>query len=165
MANPVTAKEVLTTLRHNLRSRSDLGLGKAVADRLLEPPNPFEPALARKPQRWFVLLCIILVAALGAFVYFSSPGPHGGVLVFLVRRTRAVPPHQPPTSRTGHLPYYCCPCRARQRLRGCFSRGTIGLRLSGDRAVRRSGLGDSPENSFAFHQNGLGCRGAQRPHF
>jgi hypothetical protein len=71
MANPVTAKEVLTTLRHNLRSRSDLGLGKAVADRLLEPPNPFEPGLIRRPQRWFVLLCIISVAALGAFVYFN----------------------------------------------------------------------------------------------
>lgn len=71
MANPVTAKEVLTTLRHDLRSRSDLGLGKAVADRLLEPPNPFEPRLVRRPQRWFVLLSTISVAALGAFVYFN----------------------------------------------------------------------------------------------
>lgn len=71
MAKPVTAKEVLTTLRHNLRGRSDLGLGKAVADRLLDPPNPFEPGVVRKPQRWFVLLCIISVAALGAFVYFN----------------------------------------------------------------------------------------------
>jgi len=71
MANPLTAKEVLTTLRQNLRSRSDLGLGKAVADRLLEPQNPFEPGLVRKPQRWFVLLCIISVAALGAFVYVN----------------------------------------------------------------------------------------------
>ncbi len=71
MANPVTAKEVLTTLRHNLRSRSDVGLGNAVADRLLEPPNPFEPGLVRRPQRRFVLLCIISVAALGSFVYFN----------------------------------------------------------------------------------------------
>jgi hypothetical protein len=71
MASPVTAKEVLTTLRHNLRSRSDVGLGKAVADRLLEPQNPFEPGLVRRPQRWFVFLCIISVAALGAFVHFN----------------------------------------------------------------------------------------------
>jgi len=71
MANPVTAKDVLTTLRDNLRSRSDVGLGKAVADRLLEPPNPFEPGLVRRPQKWFVLLCIISVAALGSFVYFN----------------------------------------------------------------------------------------------
>ena len=71
MANPATAKEVFTTLRHNLRSRSDLGLGKSVADRMLEPQNPFEPGVARKPQRWFVLLCIISVAALGSFVYFN----------------------------------------------------------------------------------------------
>ena len=71
MANPVTAKEVLTNLRHNLRSRSDLGLGRAMADRLLEPQNPFEPGLVRRPQRWFVLLSIISVAALGTFVYFN----------------------------------------------------------------------------------------------
>ena len=71
MANPVTAKEVYTALRQNLRSRPDLGLGKAVADRVLEPPNPFEPGVVRKPQRWFVLLCIISLAALGAFVYFN----------------------------------------------------------------------------------------------
>ena len=71
MANPVTAKEVLTTLRRNLRKRSDVGLSKAVADRLLEAPNPFQPGLIRRPQRWFVLLCIVSVAALGAFVYFN----------------------------------------------------------------------------------------------
>jgi len=71
MANPVTAKEMYTALRQNLRSRPDLGLGKAVADCVLEPPNPFELGVVRKPQRWFVLLCIISLAALGAFVYFN----------------------------------------------------------------------------------------------
>ena len=71
MANPVTAKEAYTALRQNLRSRPDLGLGKAVAGCVLEPPNPFEPGVVRKPQRWFVLLCIISLVALGAFVYFN----------------------------------------------------------------------------------------------
>ena len=71
MPTPAPAKEAYTALRQNLRSRPDLGLGKAVADRVLEPPNPFEPGLVRKPQRWFVLLCIISLAALGAFVYFN----------------------------------------------------------------------------------------------
>jgi hypothetical protein len=39
----------------------------------------------------------------------------------------------------------------------------IGLRLSGDQAPpAKPGLRDSPENSFAFHQNSLGCRGEAR---
>ena len=71
MPTPVTAKEVYTALRQNLRSRPDLGLGKAVAECVLEPPNPFEPGVVRKPQRWFVLLGIISLAALEAFVYFN----------------------------------------------------------------------------------------------
>jgi hypothetical protein len=71
MANPVTVKEVRTTLSQNLRSRPDLGLRKAAVDRVLERPNPFEPGAVRKLQRWFVLLCIVLLAALGALFYFN----------------------------------------------------------------------------------------------
>lgn len=71
MPNPVTAKEVYTALRQNLRSRPDLGLGKAVADRVLESPNVFESESARKPRRWFVLFCILSLATIGAFVYFN----------------------------------------------------------------------------------------------
>lgn len=58
-------------LRQNLRNRPDLGLRKAVAGRVLEPPNPFEPESVRKPRQWFVLLCIVSLAALGALVYFN----------------------------------------------------------------------------------------------
>jgi len=49
----------------------------------------------------------------------------------------------------------------RETLRECFSGNALGLRLSGDQArLLNPGLRDSPENSFAFHQNSLGCRGA-----
>jgi len=71
MTKPATVKEVRTTLRQNLQSRSDLGLWKAVTNGVLEPPNPFEPGAARRPQRWFVLLSIVSLGALGAFFCFN----------------------------------------------------------------------------------------------
>jgi len=71
MARPATVKEVRAALRRNLESRPDLGLRKAVKNVVLEPANPFDPATARRPQRWFVLACIVSVGALGAFFYFN----------------------------------------------------------------------------------------------
>jgi hypothetical protein len=71
MAKPATVKEVRTVLRQNLQSRPDLGLWKAVKDVVLEPPNPFEPSAVRRPQRWFVLLSIVSLGALGAFFCFN----------------------------------------------------------------------------------------------
>jgi len=58
-------------LREDLRKRSDLGLRKTVAQHLLEPPNPFDPNSGQKPQRWFVLSCVVSLAAVGAVVYFN----------------------------------------------------------------------------------------------
>lgn len=71
MAKPATVKEVRAALRRNLDSRPDLGLSKAVVKAVLEPDNPFDPAATRKPQRWFVLACVVSVGALGAFFYFN----------------------------------------------------------------------------------------------
>lgn len=71
MAKPATVKEVRAALRRNLDGRPDLGLSKAVVNAVLEPDNPFDPAAPRKPQRWFVLACIVSVGALGAFFYFN----------------------------------------------------------------------------------------------
>ena len=67
----VTPKDVHGMLRQYLRSRSDLGLWKAVAAQVLEPKNPFEPESIRKPQQWFVLFSIVSLAAIGAFLYFN----------------------------------------------------------------------------------------------
>jgi hypothetical protein len=58
-------------LRDDLRKRSELGLRRTVAQHLLEPPNPFEPNSAPRPQRWFVLSSIVSLAAVGAVVYFN----------------------------------------------------------------------------------------------
>jgi|HubBroStandDraft_3_1064219.scaffolds.fasta_scaffold2070959_2 hypothetical protein len=71
MAQQITAKEVYMMLREDLRKRSDLGLRKKVAQHLLEPPNAFDPNSSQKPQRWFVLFCVVSLAAVGAVVYFN----------------------------------------------------------------------------------------------
>jgi hypothetical protein len=71
MASRATIKEVQTSLRQNLQGRPDLGLWKAVMNGALETPNPFEPGAARRPQRWFVLLSIVSLGALGAFFCFN----------------------------------------------------------------------------------------------
>jgi len=71
MTKNVTVREVYLALENNLRQRPDLGLGKAVADGVLEPRNPFEPRARRRPQRWFVLLSMVAAALLGSFLYFN----------------------------------------------------------------------------------------------
>jgi len=58
-------------LRQCLRRRSDLGLWNAVAEKILEPKNPFGDGGRRRPQRWFVLLLMSSFAAVVAFVYFN----------------------------------------------------------------------------------------------
>jgi len=67
----ITLQEAQAMLREYLRSRSDIGVGNAIRAAILEPPNPFETASPRKPQRWFVVLLIILCALLGTFAYFN----------------------------------------------------------------------------------------------
>jgi hypothetical protein len=71
MPKQVTAQEVHAVLRQNLRKRPDLGLRNAVADGVLEPASPFEPQAVRPPRRWFVLLGLLMVLAVGCFVYFN----------------------------------------------------------------------------------------------
>jgi hypothetical protein len=72
MIKEITAREIHPLLRGNLRSRPDLGLRNAVAERVLEPANPFEPQAVQPPQRWFVFLCLLAVLTIGLFVYFNS---------------------------------------------------------------------------------------------
>ena len=71
MPKQVIAQDVHAVLRQNLRSRPDLGLRKAVANRVLKPANPFEPEAVRPPRRWFVLLGLLVVLAVVCFVYFN----------------------------------------------------------------------------------------------
>jgi hypothetical protein len=66
-----TAEAVHDALAENLKNRPDLGLRNALAERVLESRNPFEPEAARPPQRWFVLFSLLALLALGCFVYFN----------------------------------------------------------------------------------------------
>ena len=71
MSDSTTTKSVFGTLRQYLRDRSDLGIGKAVRDSVLEPLNPFDSNAARAPRRWFVLFGLVSGSLLGCFVYFN----------------------------------------------------------------------------------------------
>jgi hypothetical protein len=67
----IKPKDVDRMLQQCLRRRSDLGLWNAVAEKILEPKNPFGDGGRRRPQRWFVLLLVSSFAAVVAFVYFN----------------------------------------------------------------------------------------------
>jgi hypothetical protein len=71
MSDRSTTKSVYGSLRQYLRERSDLGIGKAVRDSVLEPLNPFDTKAARAPRRWFVLFMLLGGSLLGCFVYFN----------------------------------------------------------------------------------------------
>jgi len=71
MARTVTRQEVHSWLKDHLRGRPELGLSKAVAHVVLEPPNPFEPEARRRPRKEFVLGALWLLALAGVFVYFN----------------------------------------------------------------------------------------------
>ncbi len=71
MAEQLTVREVHATLEEYLRNRSDVGVWRGMATRVMGPKNPFEPESVRKPRLWFVLFLAVSVAATGAFVYFN----------------------------------------------------------------------------------------------
>jgi hypothetical protein len=71
MQERVLAEEIHAMLQHYLRGRTDLGFSKAVAAHILEPRTPFETESFRRPQRWFVLLLLVVSASATAFAYFN----------------------------------------------------------------------------------------------
>ena len=72
MSDSTTTKSVFGILRQYLRDRSDLGIGNAVRDSVLEPLNPFDTRAARAPRRWFVLLLLLAAMVFGFFLYFNN---------------------------------------------------------------------------------------------
>ncbi len=74
MANYLTVKEVHSALCAMIRGRPDIGLRKSAADRLLEPPNPFEPAARRRPRKPVVIVGFLVLLGLAAFAYFNYGG-------------------------------------------------------------------------------------------
>lgn len=72
MSDSTTTKSVFGILRQYLRDRSDLGIGNAARDSVLEPLNPFDTKAARAPRRWFVLVVLLGGSLLGCFAYFNN---------------------------------------------------------------------------------------------
>ena len=71
MSKEHTADEVYGMLAKHFSSRPDLGLWKRILDVVLQPKNPFEPQLRRRPRRDFVLLVVLAGMPVGAFIYFN----------------------------------------------------------------------------------------------
>ncbi|MGB6875398.1 MAG: hypothetical protein WBD87_05135 [Candidatus Acidiferrales bacterium] len=74
MVKPVTTDEMHVWLKDYMRSRPDIGLGKAIVSLVLHPRNPFDSGARRKPRAWFLLSMIFLVAAVICFYYFNFAG-------------------------------------------------------------------------------------------
>jgi len=72
MSDRAGSKSVYSALHQYLSKRSDVGVGKAVREAVLEPANPFDPKAARLPRRWFVLFSLLTAMALGFFLYFNN---------------------------------------------------------------------------------------------
>ena len=72
MSDRAGCKSVYGALSQYLNNRSDVGVGKAVRDAVLEPANPFDPKAARLHRRWFVLFALLAGTLLGCFAYFNN---------------------------------------------------------------------------------------------
>jgi hypothetical protein len=70
--SPLTdPKHVARMLRADIKKRSEIGMGKALLNLLLEPQNPFDPARRRQPRKLVVVLGLGALAALFCFAYFN----------------------------------------------------------------------------------------------
>jgi len=60
-------ERLLTMIRH----RHDTGFRVAVADAVLEPRNPFDPATRRRPKPAIAVAVGLALLLVAVFVYFS----------------------------------------------------------------------------------------------
>ncbi len=68
---PITAAEVLTRFEASMRRRADLGLRNRLANLLLEPRNPFEPARRRKPKMETVVFGTLFALVIATLLVFN----------------------------------------------------------------------------------------------
>jgi len=68
---PITAAEVLARFEASMRHRADLGVRNRLANLLLEPRNPFEPARRRKPKMETVVFGTLLGLVIAAPLFFN----------------------------------------------------------------------------------------------
>ncbi len=72
MPKRVSREEARAWFEEHLRQRRDLGLGRAVANMILEPWNPFDPRARRRPKVGFILVTSLFAIAVSWFVYFNT---------------------------------------------------------------------------------------------
>ena len=72
MSDRAGSKSVHSALSKYLNNRSDVGVGKAVRDAVLEPANPFDSKAARLHRRWVVLFSLLAAMVFGFFFYFNN---------------------------------------------------------------------------------------------
>ena len=71
MTKRVTPVEVHAWVEESFQGRADVGFGKAIANLILEPLNPFEPGARRRPNKGFLLGALLLTATFVIFIYFN----------------------------------------------------------------------------------------------
>jgi len=71
MGKERSVKEIHGVLAKYLKRRPDLGLLESILNLVLEPKNPFEPEMRRRPRRDFILVAVLAGMPVGAFVYFN----------------------------------------------------------------------------------------------
>lgn len=70
----MTVKEIERALSGDLSRHRDIGLINVILDLLLEPRNPFNPKLRRRPRKLSVLVGLVVLAFAGCFWYFTLTG-------------------------------------------------------------------------------------------
>ena len=71
MPRQLKVSEVRAALEANLSARAELGLRKAIADLMFEPPNPFDSSARRRPKKEFLLLCLLIISSACVFLNFN----------------------------------------------------------------------------------------------
>jgi hypothetical protein len=66
-----TVEQMHERLLTMIRGRQDTGFRVAVADAVLEPRNPFEPATKRRPKSGIAIAGGLLLLLIAVFLYFS----------------------------------------------------------------------------------------------
>ena len=66
-----TVEQMHERLLTMIRGRQDTGFRIAVADAVLEPRNPFEPATKRRPKSGIAIAGGLALLLIAVFVYFS----------------------------------------------------------------------------------------------
>jgi hypothetical protein len=66
-----SAANIYEALRRRFAQSPDAGVLKRLANVVLEPPNPFNPNVRRRPRQDAVILGALIIAALGLAFYFN----------------------------------------------------------------------------------------------